>query len=185
MTKSNASGLTRKKHFREKRTAFQWIGGAADRGKEEAVGTKPTLFISVNIEFPTHFGGKVEYNLQCQYIRHCQQSPRGFFQSQIAINSLPFVATLSAKDNTGRQFNMFKICCLFLSIVLILQVVRACDNGNGEQLAAARERGSIEYLTNAYGFAPYIWIPNYHQPSIVQGIKISILLCPSVCTLLS
>ena len=71
---------------------------------------------------------------------------------------------------------MFKLCCLFLSILLIIQVGRACDDSNDEQLAAARERESVEYLAKAYGFAPHVWIPKYHQPSIVQGIKINILL---------
>ena len=65
---------------------------------------------------------------------------------------------------------MFKLC-LFLYVSLILQVSRACDDGNDEHLAAARQQESVNYLTNAYGLAPNPWgSPYYYQPSRVPGM---------------
>ena len=65
---------------------------------------------------------------------------------------------------------MFKLC-LFLYVSLILQVSRACDDGNDEHLAAARQQESVDYLTNAYGLAPNPWgSPYYYQPSRVPGL---------------
>ena len=65
---------------------------------------------------------------------------------------------------------MFKLC-LFLCVGSILQVSRACDDGNDEHLTAARQQESIDYLTNAYGLAPYPWgSPYYYQPSRVPGM---------------
>ena len=50
------------------------------------------------------------------------------------------------------------------------QAGRACNDGNDEQLAAAREQESVEYLANAYEFAPIPWGPYYYQPTRVPGI---------------
>ena len=106
------------------------------------------------------------YNLQSGYIRRCHKR---IFQ---VTNGSPFVAAF--RENTGRHFKMFKLCCVFLCVVLIVQVSRACNDGNDEQLAeaAAREQESVEYWANAYGFAPDVWILNYHQPSNVQSKQI-------------
>ena len=57
------------------------------------------------------------------------------------------------------------------------QAGRACDENNDEQLAlaAAREQKSVEYLANAYGFAPNRWAPYYQHPRIT-GTEIIIVL---------
>lgn len=65
---------------------------------------------------------------------------------------------------------MSKIC-LLLSVVFLIQVSRACDENNNEQLAERRD--SIEYLANAYGFAPNQWDPYYYQSNArVPGINL-------------
>ena len=51
------------------------------------------------------------------------------------------------------------------------QAGRACDENNDEQLTAAKEQESAEYLANAYGFAPNPWAPYYQHPRI-PGIEI-------------
>ena len=48
----------------------------------------------------------------------------------------------------------------------MVQAGRACD----EQLAVARQQDSVEYLANAYGFAPNPWSPYYYQPSRIPSI---------------
>ncbi|XP_046459011.1 uncharacterized protein LOC124205602 [Daphnia pulex] len=55
---------------------------------------------------------------------------------------------------------------VLLSVVLMLQVCRACDGNNEEeQLAAARQQ-SDEYFANAYGFnSNNPWSSPYYQPS--------------------
>ncbi|XP_046637991.1 uncharacterized protein LOC124316223 isoform X3 [Daphnia pulicaria] len=55
---------------------------------------------------------------------------------------------------------------VLLSVVLMLQVSRACDKSNEEeQLAAARQQ-SDEYFANAYGFnSNNPWSSPYYQPS--------------------
>ena len=65
--------------------------------------------------------------------------------------------------------------CLFVFVVFMAQAGRACDENNDEQLAAAREQESVEYLANAYGFAPNPWAPYYQHPRI-PGIEIIIVL---------
>ena len=50
------------------------------------------------------------------------------------------------------------------------QAGQTCDENNDEQLVAAREQETVEYLANAYGFAPNPWGP-YYQPSRVPGKK--------------
>ena len=57
---------------------------------------------------------------------------------------------------------MLKIC-LLLSIVLTIQVSRACDDNNDEveQLAAARQQ-SDEYFARAFGYTPDSWSSLYY-----------------------
>jgi hypothetical protein len=58
---------------------------------------------------------------------------------------------------------MLKIC-LLLSIVLTIQVSRACDDDNNdevEQLAAARQQ-SDEYFARAFGYNPDSWSSLYY-----------------------
>ncbi len=69
---------------------------------------------------------------------------------------------------------MFKLC-LIVCAVFALQVSRACDeNDVEEQLVAAREQESADYLANAYGFAPNPWYSYFYhrqQNPPVSGIK--------------
>ena len=58
---------------------------------------------------------------------------------------------------------MLKIC-LLLSIVLTIQVSRACDDDNNdevEQLAATRQQ-SDEYFARAFGYNPDSWSSLYY-----------------------
>ncbi|EFX72897.1 hypothetical protein DAPPUDRAFT_325653 [Daphnia pulex] len=54
---------------------------------------------------------------------------------------------------------------VLLSVVLMLQVCRACDGNNEEQQLAAARQQSDEYFANAYGFNPSPWGSAYYQPS--------------------
>jgi hypothetical protein len=59
-------------------------------------------------------------------------------------------------------------CCLVLSVVLILlQVSRACQGRNHEELLAADSRQQSEnYFAYAYGYTPNLWNSLFYQPSL-------------------
>ncbi len=62
------------------------------------------------------------------------------------------------------------ILWFILFVVLIAQAGQACEDNNEEQLVAARQQESVDYLAKAYGFAPIPWdSPYYNQPSRVPG----------------
>ncbi|XP_059351680.1 uncharacterized protein LOC130689828 isoform X2 [Daphnia carinata] len=55
--------------------------------------------------------------------------------------------------------------CILFSVLLMLQVSRACDGNNEEdQLGSARQQ-SDDYYANAYGFSPESWNALYYQSS--------------------
>lgn len=56
--------------------------------------------------------------------------------------------------------------CVLLSVLLMLQVSRACDGSNEEdQLGSARQQ-SDDYYANAYGFTPETWNALYYPSSL-------------------
>jgi hypothetical protein len=77
------------------------------------------------------------------------------------------ILTITCASNKRENSNlkMLKFSCL-LTIVLMLQVSRACNGHNEEeQLAAARQQ-SDEYFASAYGYTPNPWGSAYYQPSV-------------------
>ncbi|KAI9559205.1 hypothetical protein GHT06_015994 [Daphnia sinensis] len=59
--------------------------------------------------------------------------------------------------------------CVLLSVLLLLQVSRACDgNDEEDQLGLARQQ-TDDYYANAYGFTPDSWNALYHQSSDYPG----------------
>lgn len=81
------------------------------------------------------------------------------FVSEVRQTSTLWLVDHSDKEKTNKQ-KMSKLWFL-LSVVLLIQVCRACDDNN-EQTA---RQDSMEYLANAYGFDASPWDSYYYQPN--------------------
>lgn len=62
---------------------------------------------------------------------------------------------------------MFKFCLILSSVLMLLQVIRACEGRNHEeeQLAAARQQ-SEDYFAYAYGYTPNLWNSLFYRPNL-------------------
>jgi hypothetical protein len=62
---------------------------------------------------------------------------------------------------------MPKFYCLFLLTVLMLQVSRACEGRNHEELKFSAARQQTEnYFAYAYGYTPNLWNSLFYRPNL-------------------